>query len=326
MKSLPVRWQFWAGLLAGAGLCLLGWLLLVAGQLGTPTENLWISEAYAHKLASASQIDEPKLLVVAGSNALFGIDSAQLEQAFGRPVLNLGINAGIQSPFIAAYARQAIRPGDWVLLPLEYPLYHDRGRVGYAFLDYWLSHPSYRSLGLTVAELAQLLWQTPLARVWEGYRGLPPGFSVAGLYGVHNMNAHGDQVRTGRDHQEEWMRQMVDRSETARYGALAAPRHAGWQRWREFAETVRAVGGCAVFIPATMLERPSYREGAEGAYYRGLPHAAREQGLRFVGEPFDFMYPAGDFFDTNFHLNAEARVRHTRRVIELVKPVFSDCG
>lgn len=326
-SSGPTGWRFLAGVAAGLGLAVLVWLLLIAGQLGQSTAgNRWISEAYAHKLALAERITEPKLLVVAGSNALFGLDSARLERALGRPVLNLGINAGVQSPFIVAYARRAIRPGDWVLLPLEYPLYHDRQRIGYALLDYWLSHPSLRSVGLLPAELLQLLWQTPLARVWEGYRGLPAGFAVHGLYGVHNMNAYGDQIDTGRSLQQQWMREMVEQSDVARYGALATPRHANWRQWRALAEEVKAAGGCAIFIPPVMLERAAYRQGDEAAYYRDLPEQARAQGLRFLGEPFDFMYPLDHFFDTSFHLTAEARTAHTDRVVRLVRPAHFDCS
>lgn len=319
--------RFLIGVIAGVALVALGWALLLMGQLGRPTvSNLWISQAYDYKLALAEEIREPQLLVVAGSNALFGIDSALLERAVGRPVLNFGVNAGVQSSYVLAYARRAVRPGDWVLLPIEYPMFHDRHRVGYAFLDYLLSHPSYRSIDLSVAQLAQVFWLTPLSRVWEGYRGLPAGFEVAGLYGAHNMDERGDQIDTEAARQEQWMRDAVERSEVKPYGGLATDFHAGWSQWRRFADEVEAMGGCAVFVPSAMLDRPTYHQGREQAYYAGFGAEARSRGLRYVGEPFDFLYPMDHFFDTNFHLNAEARRMHTERVLDLVEPAFAECS
>lgn len=325
--SLRRRIGFWAGLAAGAALAALLWLLLLAGQLGRPTaSNAWISQAYDYKLALAERIDEPKLVIVAGSNALFGLDSALLEKALGRPVVNLGVNAGIQSSFILAYARRVARPGDWVLLPVEYPMFHDRHRVGYAFLDYLLSHPSYRSIDLSLPQLAQVAWQTPLARVWEGYRGLPSGFAVNGLYGAHHMDGRGDQTHSEQARQEIWMREGVERAALPRYGALAAPYQASWAVWRAFAAEVARAGGCAIFIPSVMLDRAALHAGVERDYYEGLPAQARAQGLDYRGEPFAFMYPIDHFFDTDFHLTAEARVVHTERVAALVAPAFEGCA
>lgn len=310
------------GSLVGSGLL---WAVLLAGQLGSPpAATAWVEQAYAHKLARAAAIDGPRLLIVGGSGAMFGLDSARLEEALGRPTINLGVNAGIQSLFISAYARQAIRPGDWVLLPLEYPLYHDHQRINYATLDYWLSHPGARQLGLTAWQAAQLYWQISLARLLRGYRPVPAEIS-AGLYGPHNLDERGDQRGNEAANQAVWMREAVERSAAERYSEGVSDFQASWSRWRELAEHIDGLGGCAVFIPAALLQRAQYLKGRERDYYQRLPERARRAGLRYVGEPHAFFYPQEDFFDTNYHLNAEARTRHTERVIALVQPVFRAC-
>lgn len=326
-RTAPIRRNrhFVLSLLAGLFGCVLIWGALIAGQLGQPpAATAWVEQAYAHKLARADAIDAPRLLIVAGSGALFGLDSKRLEQALGRPTINLGVNAGIQSLFIAAYARQAIRPGDWVLLPLEYPLYHDQQRLNYATLDYWLRHPGARSLGLTVWQGLQLYWQASIARLLRGYWPAPAESNL-GLYGPHNLNERGDQRGSEAARQEVWMREAVERSPAERYSEAASPRQASWARWRALAQHVEHQGGCAVFIPPALLEREQYLEGREQDYYQSLPEQARQAGLRYVGEPASFFYPLEDFFDTNYHLNAEARARHTERVIALVRPVFNNC-
>ncbi|MFJ3484664.1 hypothetical protein ACIPL1_14950 [Pseudomonas sp. NPDC090202] len=326
MTLTPRTCRFVLGLLAGLGTVIGLWLLLLLGQMGRPVPTTqWVEKAYEYKLTLAAKVNEPKLVVVAGSAAMFGIDSTRLAQAVGRPVINLGVNAGVLSPYIQSYARQAIKPGDWVLLPVEYPMYHGRWTINYPFLDYWWSHPAFRHLDINTAQMAQVLWLTPLSRALGGYRGLPAGFAVSGLYGPQNLDSHGDQVRSEAREQQVWMRQLVEQSTVETYGDQARSWNANWAGWKALADEVEAAGGCAVFVPPPMFDRPAYHHGRELRYYQSLPDQARAQGLRYVGSPLQVMYPVEHFFDTNYHLNAESRAVYMQQLVDWVAPVFAQC-
>ncbi len=327
MKPVLLASRFVLGLILGLGLIVGLWLLLALGQAGRPVPTTqWIEKAYAHKLALAEAIKQPKLVVVAGSAAMFGVDSGLLEQAVGRPVVNLGVNAGVLAPYIQHYARQAIKPGDWVLLPVEYPMFHGRYAINYPFLDYWWGHPALRHIDINTAQLAQVAWLTPLSRVLSGYRGLPEGFAVSGLYGPQNLDQRGDQVHSEAAQQQVWMRELVERSGVESYGAQAHRWDANWASWKALADEVTAAGGCALFVPPPMLDRPAYHQGRELRYYRSLPAQARAHGLNYVGSPLDTMYPIERFFDTNYHLNAESRQVYMQQLLSWVKPGFAQCG
>lgn len=320
------HYGFLAAALLSSGALLVGWALMLAGQLGRPVAmDQWVEQSYAYKLALAEGVAGPRALVVAGSGALFGLDSSVLSQALGRPVINLGVNAGVQSQFIRRYAYQAIRPGDWVILPLEYPLYHDRHKANLAFTSYWLSHPGIRSLDLTPVQLARLFWFSSLARVTDGYLGLPESYRVEGLYGPHNLDGRGDQINSEAAKQEVWMRDAVVGSAAQEYGAQANVFQANWDQWAALARAIERQGGCAVFMPPALLYRPEYHAGVELEYYRGLAAEARSHGLVFWGEPLEFMYPEEQFFDTNYHLTAEAREQHSNKVALLLVDAFSAC-
>jgi hypothetical protein len=326
MKRVAVVSRFLVGLLLGLGLVVGLWLLLLAGQAGRPVPTTqWMEKAYAHKLAIADSIRQPKLVVVAGSAAMFGIDSGMLAQAVGRPVVNLGVNAGVLSPYIQNYARQAIKPGDWVLFPVEYPMYHGRFSINYPFLDYWWETPGFRHMDVNAAQLSQVLWLTPLSRVLSGYRSLPADFAVSGLYGPQNLDQHGDQIHNEANQQQVWMRGLVEQSEVETYGAQAHRWNANWASWKKLADEVTAAGGCALFVPPPMLDRPAYHQGRELRYYRSLPDQARQHGLNYVGSPLDVMYPIERFFDTNYHLNAESRYVYMQQLVSWVKPEFDKC-
>ena len=44
------------------------------------------------KVRLLKQTKGPKIVLIGNSNLAFGIDSAQIEQAFGMPVVNMGVN------------------------------------------------------------------------------------------------------------------------------------------------------------------------------------------------------------------------------------------
>jgi hypothetical protein len=61
-------------------------------------------------------IEGPKIVLVGNSNLAFGIDSAAIEEAFGMPVVNMGMHGGVGNPFNEQAALQNVCPGDIVIL------------------------------------------------------------------------------------------------------------------------------------------------------------------------------------------------------------------
>lgn len=320
---------FALGSLAAALLLVLLWLAAVSGLEGREhPNNRWIEEAHAHKRAAAARMTGPRVLVVSGSSAMFAVDSKILAQALGRPVANLAANAGVLTPYILSEARQVLRPGDWVILPLEYPLFHDEGVVNEAFLNYYVSHP------LPIAQLGarrwlKAMWLLPLHRLLQGFRGMPAGFTVQGTYGAHNLDEHGDQLNSSRAKRTPAMLADLSSDTPKAYGRRSHEGNASWTRWRKFADEVRSQGGCAVFVPPAMLRRDAYvRDPLERQFYTSLPANARSHGLNYVGTPFDFMYEDDDFFDTIFHLTSETRTRYSQQLAAALRRQVSwdDCS
>ena len=68
-----------------------------------------------------------------------------------------------------------------------------------------------------------------------------------------------------------------------------------------------------------MAFEPQYQDDVlERTFYSDLPLVAREHGLVYVGNPRNFMYDKSLFFDTEYHLSAEGRTLHTRKLIALL--------
>ncbi len=325
---------YWLGLaIALVGLSML-WLVLFAAQLGQPVpETRWMAEAYAIKRARAQSLPSPKVVVLAGSSALFSIDSGLLEKTWGRPVVNLGVNAALGLDYLLRTAEPYLKPQDLVLMPLEYPLYQADRRLNAQLIDHVIGQdPDYwRSLGW--GERLRFITQLPAARLLAGLGRQedprPPG---AGLYGGNALDERGDHRRN------DWA--LLDPAERAAvasahaearakchtYGRQDRPNAPGWRRLRDFHRRLQARGITLWLVPPALMDQPSYHQDPiERRYYQTLPERVRALGIPFFGTPESFRYPPEDFFDTPYHLTAQARTRHTLALLaQLPRPPFAE--
>jgi hypothetical protein len=236
----------------------------------------------------------------------------------------MGVNAGIQTPWIVHYAKQAITPGDNVIFALEYPLYHFDRKLNHVALSYSLSNPDIL-MELEPKSLISIFWGSSLKRVYEGYIGLPKNFDLSkGLYGPHNLNERGDQMNNMTNMQASWMSTALSTHSGENYSARFITSPPNTAPWQDLANKVKQQGGCIVFIPPALMHHPRYEQEPEKSYYDTLTQRLYKNGIELTGKPQDYFYPTTYFFDTNYHLTHEARKIHTMRVIQLLTD-FKNC-
>ncbi len=312
--------RFWCGLFFSVlSLCAI-WFGLFLGQLGRPTHSSrWVAEAMTIKQARAAELQgQGKLVLVAGSNALFGLDSARLEQAWHRPVLNGAVNAGLLLPYVLASSQQFVSPGDIVLMPLEYPMFNHESEVNSIVIDYVMARDPAYWFNLPRLEQLRFVAHAEPARLLRGWASLPDSPAV-GVYGGHHIDKRGDQTHTSVSDQTAQDRAERDNSRPWHYGRNSQPDARAWALLREYHAWLRSRGACLIMLPPVLLRESSYFDApVERKFYQELPGRVRAQGIAYVGEPHDFMYPRDWFFNTDYHLTAEARAQHTEQVISLL--------
>ena len=84
----------------------------------------WVRSVYVIKDNHAASIKGKKIIIAAGSNALFGIDSKLLEDITGLKVTNLACHASFNLDFLYYKIKEHIGEGDVVVLPLEFAHYY----------------------------------------------------------------------------------------------------------------------------------------------------------------------------------------------------------
>ena len=70
------------------------------------------------------EINEPKIVLIAGSNFAFGINSQIIQEAFHMPVVNLGLQASWGMNPMLNITKDHINEGDIIILGFEYHLYN----------------------------------------------------------------------------------------------------------------------------------------------------------------------------------------------------------
>lgn len=315
--------KFCLGAIVATLLLTAGWIQGVRAQLGVPTpSSRWVFDANQHKIAAANALSGPRVLVVAGSNAMFGIDSAQLETFWKRPVVNLAVNAGLGLPYILDLSRRVARPGDVILMPMEYALYLDQGKPNGQVVDYVVARDLdyWRSL----SRLGQLHFAAVMApeRWVQGLRHLPDGPVTSGTYGAHHLDARGDQTNSAATDQTPANVAAVAAAKAWDYGQRAASDGGGWDLMADYGRWAKANKICLVAVPTVLLHHAKYdTDPLDIPFYAGLPERLRALGVAYAGVPRNFMYERSWFFDTDHHLQDWARKQHTAKLIAQLDPV-----
>lgn len=253
----------------------------------------------------------PRVLLVGGSNLAFGVDSAALERALGRPTLNLAVTMEFGHEFILNQAAAHVRSGDIVVLSLEYfgftgaaPQAHALAPALQSVPGAWryLDWPQWKVLldgGLVhLGHLAR----TSLAEA-RGYYS-----SFTGAYRRDGFTARGDMI--------------------SHHGVAAAPiafralalsesslRHT-------LADIAAFVAGCRTQGATVYFELPPWPErwvqsqpailARIDAGLRAVPH------LTVLNKPADVALPLDMFYDTEYHLTQAGTVLRTQRLIHVL--------
>nr|WP_287811200.1 inositol monophosphatase family protein [Pseudomonas sp.] len=186
----------------------------------------------------------------------------------------------------------------WVLLPLEYPLYHDRFEVNQVFLEYWLSHPV--TYGLN-----------PSPWLFRGGAGLGAWRADAG------QAPQPIRVRTAPPAGEA-------------FTVVASRRHSSPEQERLLAGLADSLGELALASVGSSLKFCLLAEGAADCYPRLAPTSqwdtAAAQGVLegAGGEVLDiegqvFTYPARESLLNTFFLALPAQAAWRETLLRLAK-------
>jgi len=147
------------------------YILAFERVLGSPKLRVgyWNKALYDYKDYAAKQIEEPKLIVLAGSNGMFGINSNLLEKRIQRQTVNLALHADLDISFLYQQADDVLAEGDLLVMPLEYSYYDATDALNISFVLYMMAWGNEIYLkNLSWVDYFSFINAVPKIEVWLG--------------------------------------------------------------------------------------------------------------------------------------------------------------
>jgi hypothetical protein len=346
MKNLIYKRFLRNLVLSLAGLSIL-YVVLFSLQFGpyVPTEY-WIRDLYILKHHIAGDIKEKKIVIISGSNGLFGIDSSSMEKVTGTRTVNMSTHAGLSLDFLLDPRKLLLKKGDIAVLPLEFECYRQKtlyndvtieavitwDREYYDNLSPWRKIEFIRSC--SPLRVAAALFQKYVRRQ-ERYSLSPARIIAAAkkswtksdnklkpgtLY--QNIDRYGDIIRN---------KGTPQKIKPVGYGGMGSP---GWEisyyskkGLSSFVKYCRK-NGIRVFFtwPCTLKsERFDLNNRVIRDNLAKIKGFLKKLAVPVLGEPEDFNFERKYFFDTHYHLNWAGREIRTRRLTGyLQKQIFNN--
>ncbi|MDB5293505.1 MAG: hypothetical protein JWL69_4746 [Phycisphaerales bacterium] len=253
-----------------------------------------------------------RLIIVGGSNALFGIDGELIERKLHVPTVNYGLHAALGLNYMLSRASKKMQPGDTILLDPEYDNWSDRYRYipGPAF-EFLFTYDKPYLLRMPIDKTAGMIASIPLSD-WAGTRRQDEykNLQATAGYSIGSMSPSGDmRVNVG------YYPQITDQ-----YPFIRNPDAPGYVALRAFGAETKARGIRVLMtwpnyarpvpdVPPEMKTPPEW-----------FARQMAEDGVTVLNKPTDTSFPNEWFMDTAYHANQCCRRVRTEELIQLLRP------
>jgi hypothetical protein len=302
-------------------------LLIITSIIGIgilPREA--ILNIFVDKQEKLRTVDAPRIIFIGGSGMIFGLDSPCIEAAFGIPVVNAGLHAGLGLRFLLDHVRPYIKKGDIIVVIPEYGVlsrgysFNPSTTAGLVFTDIqdkakYFSIQDYADALRGFPSLAyEKVVVRPLTRLESSATpfGYPKSFYWRDLF-----NSNGDYIGHLND------TKTLPPKELETYPVLITGNIAqSIVMLNEFAEYTNNRGARMIIgFPPVVDSRYQKYEPIIVAIYRRLQ---RQVQAPILSPPSNYLYPINYFYDTPEHLTARGRKARTERLIADLKQIQPD--
>jgi len=318
MAKMKKQLQFYLMFFGSAILSGLLWSMLVYVQIGVPTESSrQLYEVSIQKLSYANMITKRKLMIVSGSNSTYGISAAMIQQSLHIPTVNLGVSAGFQLEYILLQAKTLAKPGDVILLPLEYSLYDYNRIPDSVLIDYVLARDVEYLTTENYWRVPYFVFGVDIIRVAKGLKNkyvvvdkVHESFERFNINGdaIHNMPETSlTPEKLGRLYPIKHLAQGLGESTKS------------WEILDEFVSWSKNRGIKILVTYPAVLFHQSYYSATALKTIREIESFWKMRGIPILGSYDEFIYGTEYIYDTAYHLNSYGMERRTRQLIDHLK-------
>ena len=250
--------------------------------------------------------DTNKIVIIAGSNGQFSINSRMIQKALNIPVVNTSFHAGIGTRMQFELYKDLLQNGDIVIFCPEYGF--NKGRLyGSTTLFRVLStHMPTAYSKITFPQWLHLYKYTGI-HFWEYLKHLRID-KVEGPYSSDAINEYGD-IECERKHLESISPFTVK-------GDIDDTLLEYLYYIHDFAKTK---GIRLVFLPPTFI-KTSYSINSK--QIDSIAYTLNQNGIAWQAKPSRYIFPDSLYYDTPYHMTQEGANKRTEVLIEDLRRIL----
>lgn len=316
-------------------------ILLSTGRF-VGTED-WINLAFSQKERRAANIpfNEKRILIIAGSNGLFGVSAKTISKKTGIETVNLSTHASLGGNYILNRAEKLIREGDILLLPLEYPFYSSPGisdnfRGGRVLAPFLISYDREALRSISVISLLNFILSNSFSledrrEYFSYFQGRLSKEDISerliqqsinprdNCYSGLTLNEYGDETcNTGKENAP--LNPAV--LETAMPRAFSNIDPDGYIE--KFVQSAKSQGAEIIPLYPVSTYTDDYQQVAYQQSAQNIKRFWEEQGVKFQDSLEDSLLPPNLMYNTSYHPKDTGRKIRTKSIIKIIKRQLKD--
>lgn len=290
---------------------------------------------YWLKSHQAASIKKPKIIIVSGSNSMFGISSKEMSALTGYPVINLAMHGAMDIDFLFFQIKEQVNEGDMVILPLE-DVYYTRQKPTDFFISEVMLLGWHYFYSLSPMEFVKFIVSVKPKRVWDGILKKVKYFSedvtheqiltvvqnhIEGKwngYGYHSMNIYGD-INVNEETTKKIKRINPN------YAEFREPMSKHFlSTYEKITRVVKANGGQLTLTwPVTMKNK---NFNLQQHKFKTIINVFRDRlathGIKIECNPVDFNLSREFFFNERYHLNYSGAKIRTKKLATCINELL----
>ena len=286
--------------------CVITFILAIIVSMSPHATRVDYYDGMHAKHERLQALGSPKVIVIGGSSATFGLNSEMLEKALCRPVVNMSIHAALGFGFMVREIQNEIGKGDLILVCLEQDVISDPEKFNHVtqmaterYTD-GLNYVPKKDRVETILGAATMRLQAG----WKLLLDPSRKDSRDPIYRADAFNEYGDMVGYDLPLALDTLPLDTQVFSNTLIGEEFRP------LWSSLKNDAESVGATVVLIwPA--IARSSYDATRDGALYNEL----QQMDIPLVGKPELCVYPDSAFLDTPYHLKLWGRNARTEILI-----------
>ena len=319
--QIPLK--FIVGFFAAVAIGCIGYYQLFFLQAGNPPPKGGARHAAVieHKIQDAAELPSPKFLLVGGSSVGCGISAKMISEELEVPAYNFSFWGSLGSPYILHLAKKVLKPGDTVLLCLEYEILDWPG-----ISPYWLDQSFLR---FVMGVEPEFIESKPfIERLWTAY-SMPPGAILSGLTSwvggkekiqfdfYEDHNPFGDSIENTPENKMKNLKVYEEKirepSEIFLNGFTGKPKGINdleaFLRWanKHRVKVLAAYPNLAANEKYSEYHIRNVESKIKGIY--------EKFGIRILSSAEEAMYNQKSYFDTNYHLLKASIAERTKKLL-----------